>query len=195
MSGAVRMNAIEGVPQYVNSVQSVDMAGAAHALVWGTASTAQSQVASATLAVDANGSGNGTSPQALTLPDATVNVGAELQIVNAGGEAITLNDAASTRVIQGACVTVRSGGGYWNVIGGGKATGIQAGGKFVSTEQTGTGSSQNVAHGLGATPAIVWWSLSGPSGGADTVSPGAHDATNLKFTVTNGVKFYAFAIL
>lgn len=192
---AIRPAPIEGIPQYLNAAQSVDMAGAAHALVWGAASTAETQVAGHIILVDANATGGGTSVQALTLPSATEHVGSELFIFNIGGEAITLNDNASTRLLSNASVVLVSGAGVWSVKSGAKAVGIASGSKFVSTEQTGTGSSQNVAHGLGTTPSVVWWSLSGPSGGADTVTPGSHDATNLKFTVTSGVKFYAFAIL
>lgn len=69
---------------------------------------------------------------------------------------------------------------------------------FTSTEQTGTGSSQNVAHGLPGTPRLAWWALSDLTAatvGQVAVVPGAHDATNLKFTVTTGKKFFAFAIL
>ena len=66
--------------------------------------------------------------------------------------------------------------------------------KFTSTEQTGTGSAQNIAHGLGTTPSLVWWAPSSLSGNAATFVPGAHDATNCKMTVTNGEKYYVFAV-
>jgi hypothetical protein len=72
--------------------------------------------------------------------------------------------------------------------------GIAPGSRFTSTEQTGTGASQNIAHGLGSTPSLVWWAPSGLSGNACTFVPGAHDATNVKMTVTAGEKFYAFAL-
>lgn len=71
---------------------------------------------------------------------------------------------------------------------------------FVSTEQTATGSSQNVAHGLAATPALV---LIVPTAGHDgaggagtqmpTIAEGAHDGTNVVVTVTAGAKFKALA--
>lgn len=68
---------------------------------------------------------------------------------------------------------------------------------FVSTEQTGTGSSQNVAHGLGAVPAIVMVAVTEHPGTPDTgafdVAEGAHDATNVIVTVTADVKFKVFA--
>lgn len=66
---------------------------------------------------------------------------------------------------------------------------------FKSTEQTGTGSEQDIAHGLSSTPGLVWWSL---SEFADTLAvdfaEGAHDGTNLKVTVTSGAKFFIFAL-
>ena len=71
--------------------------------------------------------------------------------------------------------------------------GIAPGCRFTSTEQTGTASPQNVAHGLGSTPSMVWFSVSEASGAFD-VAPGAHDATNCVFTVTSGVKFYVHAL-
>lgn len=68
---------------------------------------------------------------------------------------------------------------------------------FVSTEQTGTGSSQNVAHGLGGAPTAVVIAVTElPDAAAELgydVAEGAHDATNVVATVTNTVKFKVFA--
>ncbi len=67
---------------------------------------------------------------------------------------------------------------------------------FFSTEQTGTGSSQNIAHGLGVAPGgvIVWPSdLNVAVVGVYTVTEGSHDATNVVVTVTSGKKFKVFA--
>ena len=67
---------------------------------------------------------------------------------------------------------------------------------FKSTEQTGTGSSQNVAHGLGLTPAfvIVYPSDTAPATtGAYTLTEGTHTSTNVVVTVTSGKKFFVFA--
>ena len=70
---------------------------------------------------------------------------------------------------------------------------------FVSTEQTATGSSQNVAHGLGGTPTavlIVPTSHPGtPDTGAFDIAEGAHDETNVVVTVTVNVTFKVFAWL
>lgn len=67
---------------------------------------------------------------------------------------------------------------------------------FVSTEQTGTGSAQNIAHGLGAVPAavlIVPTDTAPATTGAYTAVEGAHDATNVIVTVTSGKKFKVLA--
>jgi hypothetical protein len=68
---------------------------------------------------------------------------------------------------------------------------------FVSTEQTGTGSSQNVAHGLGVAPTKVIIAVTElPDAAAETgfdVAEGTHTATNVVCTVTNTVKFKVFA--
>jgi predicted RecA/RadA family phage recombinase len=64
---------------------------------------------------------------------------------------------------------------------------------FVSTEQTGTGSAQNVAHGLGATPAAVTVHVTESDGNAFDVAQGTHTSTNVVVTVTSGVKFTVLA--
>ncbi len=75
------------------------------------------------------------------------------------------------------------------------AGGIATASKFSSTEQTGTGGAQNIAHGLGSTPSLVWFAVSeDPAGTGFDVAPGAHDATNCVFTVTTGVKYYVYAL-
>ena len=63
---------------------------------------------------------------------------------------------------------------------------------FVSTEQTGTGSAQNIAHGLGRAPSLV---LFGFTGGTvvTSVVEGTHDATNVVITVTSGAKYKILA--
>lgn len=68
---------------------------------------------------------------------------------------------------------------------------------FKSTVQTGTGSSQNIAHGLAVVPSNVMLSIYDTNGVAlpHAMAEGAHDATNVKATVTSGVKFVALAIV
>lgn len=58
---------------------------------------------------------------------------------------------------------------------------------FLSTVQTGTGASQNVAHGLGAVPAGVV--IVPQDNTATAITEGAHDATNVKVTITAAAKF------
>lgn len=64
---------------------------------------------------------------------------------------------------------------------------------FKSTEQTGTGSSQNIAHGLGVTPGLVFAMVT-DAGSTYVLTEGTHDATNVVVTVTSGKKFKVIAI-
>lgn len=70
-------------------------------------------------------------------------------------------------------------------------------GKFQSTELTGTGSAQNVAHGLGVVPSMVLVSIQDTNGVAlpHAVVEGVHTITNLVLTVTNNVKFKVIAFV
>lgn len=68
---------------------------------------------------------------------------------------------------------------------------------FVSTEQTGNGSAQNIAHGLGAVPSkvlIVPTDTAPATTGVYTATEGAHDSTNVVVTVTSGKKYKVLAI-
>lgn len=67
---------------------------------------------------------------------------------------------------------------------------------FVSAEQTGTGSAQNIAHGLGVTPSKVVGiptDLSPATVGQYTLTLGAHTSTNVVATVTTGKKYVVMA--
>jgi len=67
---------------------------------------------------------------------------------------------------------------------------------FVSAEQTGNGSAQNVAHGLGVTPTAVVaipTDLTASTVGQYAAVAGTHDATNCVWTVTNGKKYVVIA--
>jgi predicted RecA/RadA family phage recombinase len=69
---------------------------------------------------------------------------------------------------------------------------------FVSTEQTGTGSSQSIAHGLGVIPSKVFVTPTdtAPSvTGVFTVTEGSHTSTNALVTVTSGKKYKLIAIV
>jgi len=68
---------------------------------------------------------------------------------------------------------------------------------FVSAEQTGTGSNQNVAHGLGEVPAFVfitYTDLTPATAGSANVTYGTHTSTNAVVNVTSGKKFLVVAI-
>jgi len=78
-----------------------------------------------------------------------------------------------------------------------KAITAAALGVFVSSEQTGTGSAQNVAHGLGVTPSKVFVAptdTAPATTGAYTVTEGTHTSTNVVVTVTSGKKFKVLAL-
>lgn len=67
---------------------------------------------------------------------------------------------------------------------------------FKSTEQTGTGSAQNVAHGLGVTPGLVMvfpTDTGVATAGVYVVTEGTHTTTNVVVTVTTGKKFKVVA--
>ena len=67
---------------------------------------------------------------------------------------------------------------------------------FVSAEQTGNGSSQDIAHGLGVIPyaaVAIPTDLTASTVGQYAAVAGTHDATNVKYTVTNGKKYVVVA--
>lgn len=142
-----------------------------------------------------------TGNRVVTLP--TVAAGAkkgEFHIIrNTGTQyALTINKPAAstlcTLLAGETCIVVHDGTAWSTVMQPVGSNSLAAGASFKSTEQTGNGSAQNIAHGLGATPTLVWTMISSYTAGAFTVVPGAHDATNCTFTVTNGVKYYVFAL-
>lgn len=139
---------------------------------------------------DLNG---GVANRDVTLPAAgPENKGVFYAIMNRGlTNSLVVKDVAATvaTLLPGDHCIVASNGANWKVLSRAGSPDV-----FTSAEQTGTGASQNVAHGLGQTPRQVWATVtdSGTTG-IYTLVPGAHDATNAKFTVTSGVKFIVFA--
>lgn len=73
---------------------------------------------------------------------------------------------------------------------------LQSGAKFQSTVQTGTGSAQNIAHGLGVVPSLVLVAIYDTNGVAlpHAIVEGTHTSTNVVVTVTASVKFKVIAI-
>jgi len=87
------------------------------------------------------------------------------------------------------------------LIKDGRAALLATAGMFTSTIQTGTGSAQNIAHGFGAVPSMVWWSIADAGAGLGagpppvlSFAPGTHTTTNVVMTVSNGVTYYVFAL-
>ena len=70
-------------------------------------------------------------------------------------------------------------------------------GAFISSEQTGSGSLQSIAHGLGRVPTTIIPILTTTASGANSAVLGtsgdASDATNVKITVTNTAKYIVIA--
>lgn len=79
------------------------------------------------------------------------------------------------------------------LIKDGRVAALATASMFLSPEQTGTGSSQNVAHPFGAAPTLAYAIPSNLTGGPYVVTYGTHDATNVKCTVTTGEKFRVVA--
>lgn len=132
--------------------------------------------ANAPTALDANNSGQ------ILVGDGTdlASVAVSGDVTLAANGAVTIaNDAVTTVKINNDAVTAA------------KAL------TFVSTEQTGSGSEQSIAHGLGATPSIVIIAVTEHPGTPDTgafdVAEGVHDGTNVLATVTLNVKYKVFA--
>ena len=72
---------------------------------------------------------------------------------------------------------------------------------YAPAEQTGSGSEQDLAHGLvdadfvARLPTFIFAAVTdGNSGTAGGIVEGTHDATNLKFTVPTGIKYKVFAL-
>ena len=64
---------------------------------------------------------------------------------------------------------------------------------FKSTEVTETGAAQNIAHGLGRVPALVWWSIS-LQGTGDTVVETPADSTNVILDFPATTKLFVYAL-
>lgn len=77
------------------------------------------------------------------------------------------------------------------------ASAIAAASVYQSAEQTGTGSEQIFAHGLVTTPGVIWATLTelpvALGAGAD-IAYGAPSTTELRITVTSGIKYRLYAI-
>jgi hypothetical protein len=88
-------------------------------------------------------------------------------------------------------IAQRISGAWVTALSGGRAARVTA--PFKSTEQTGTGSPQNIAHGLGVVPSVVTIQPSNLTGGVYVVVEGTHTSTNVVVTVTSGEKYLVVA--
>lgn len=77
----------------------------------------------------------------------------------------------------------------------GRAAALATAAQFVSVEQTGTGSEQDIAHGLASTPTTVFAFFTELDGNAADLAYGTHDGTNAKITATSGQKYRVVAFL
>jgi hypothetical protein len=150
----------------------------------GTASVADGQVTEAKLAAGAVTS----TKLGAGAVDATALGAGAVTTAKLGAGAV---DAAALGA--GSVVAAKLGAGAVTAaaLGSGAVTFVKAL-CSVSAEQTGTGASQNVAHGLTGTPALVLAVSTDVTSGF-VVTYGAHDGTNSVLTVTSGAKFKVLA--
>ena len=79
---------------------------------------------------------------------------------------------------------------------GGAGVVSPSGSSFISAEMVGTGSSQNIPHGLGGTPSkvnVTPVGLRSGETGRFTYTEGAHDSTNVVLTVPAGRRYKVVA--
>lgn len=124
----------------------------------------------------------------------------DVTVTATGGAKINGGSANGSHLLHGGTfpsalreALVYSDGTDWYVATSGPPLKI-----FVSAEQTGTGSSQNVAHGLGVTPTAVFVACTDDSpatAGVFTVTEGTHTSTNVVLTVTVNKKFKCLAFV
>ncbi len=122
----------------------------------------------------------------ITFPGATAAINALV----ASAIATKLSAAGYTASSSAAIVTVTNTDGTEPAVSSSNGTRLAVGSRFfVSTEQTGTGAEQTVAHGLSAAPSRVLVSLTEEADAAVDIAEGTHTSANVVLTVTSGAKF------
>jgi len=140
----------------------------------------------------------GASNRNLTL-DAAASSQGRWYVVKNGGAAnnILVKDGSITiaTLIPGDAALVACDGSDWIVIAtvSSKSPALAATSGFLSTEQTGIGAPQNIAHGLATTPALIFAIPSDLTGGVCAFVYGAHTSTNAIVTATTGEKYRVVA--
>ena len=134
----------------------------------------------------------------LTLDTAEQNKGRWYIVRHVGAaNSVVVKDGASTiaTLSTGDVGLFVCNGVDWYAVGTltAKAQAVAPASVFLSTEQTGNGAPQNVAHGLGAVPALVFVVPSDITGGAFAVVYGSHTSTNAIITATTGEKYRVVA--
>ena len=124
-------------------------------------------------------------------PAAGTDLASSPSITAGSGAASEAEPNGSVYLRTNGDVVGRRGGAWEVLLSGGRASRVTA--PFKSTEQTGNGSPQNVAHGLGVVPSLVIVVPSNLTGGAYVVTEGTHTSTNVVVTVTSGEKYLVVA--
>ncbi|MCU1326879.1 MAG: hypothetical protein JWN34_2249, partial [Bryobacterales bacterium] len=114
---------------------------------------------------------------------------------------VATSTAQSNWLIGSACLIQPDGTSALGALTGSATVRVRLNGGavraiFKSTEQTGTGSAQNVAHGLGVVPtriAVYPSDLSPATVGSVVLAEGTHTSTNVVVTVTTSKKFFVIA--
>lgn len=137
---------------------------------------------------------DGAALDADTINEATAAAGVTIDGVLLKDNSVTVGSAGSVVTDTISEKTAAAGVTVDNcLIKDGRAALLATAALFISTEQTGTGSSQNVAHGFGSAPSM-WWVVPTDTTAGWVVSAGSSDATNVSITVTSGAKFRVYAI-
>ena len=115
--------------------------------------------------------------------------------VTARQQSAVVTTPSGAKLRLAAMVSLDSSGNPIPLVAGSAAS---VSGKFQSAVRVATGASESIAHGLGVVPSLVLVSVyddtnAGVLASGYAVVEGAHDATNLKVTVTANAKYKIIA--
>ncbi len=134
----------------------------------------------------------------LTLDTAEQNKGRWYIVRHVGAaNSVVVKDGASTiaTLSTGDAGLFVCNGADWYAVGVvyAKAQALAPAGVFLSAEQTGNGAPQNVAHGLGVVPSLVFAIPNNITGNPYVITYGSHTSTNAIVTATTGEKYRVIA--